>query len=550
MRAPATLLLLLTAGCTRMSPHPAGDGAAAVNQPQVRQGPAAPSPQTTQPRSETPPREPERPGGPWSGLPLEPVLARARSQNRPVLVFWNARWCPPCNEVKLRVLSDPRFALLTRGLLKVWADGDSPGAQETGERLGLRGYPTLLLLSPRGTKLLEVVGSVSFDRFASLLKGALASKTPLPEVIEAATRGKAEPGDWQRLAVLDWGLWARRHGLADTLRRLLALAHKAPMPTRSSLAAWILALTTEGEVPAELERRGQELVSWALRSRGANVPDVLLYELPAIWRRWVCGKPAAQQLAGTLRDLLQSVRRAPVSPADRLQAGLLLAKLPRLCRPPSAWKQVVTGPWARRLAQEAKTLLTESRSGFARKAWVGAVARVWAAIHGPEAAARLLEDHVRRSDTPWYLWSHVARLRADAGDPAGALQAARQAVRAAAGSATRIQWSAWYLERAIQWDSSGNTVAEALVLLTDKLLGTQDAWMGRNWDRSRRALERFARWVAKHPRARQAAQREAKRIAASCPPLPEPIRRRCRAAASLLSDQGPSAKGPRTPRAP
>src|SRR5690606_3732915 len=46
--------------------------------------------------------------GPWfSGTP-DTAFALAKQANKPILVYWGAVWCPPCNELRDQVFNQPR----------------------------------------------------------------------------------------------------------------------------------------------------------------------------------------------------------------------------------------------------------------------------------------------------------------------------------------------------------------------------------------------------------------------------------------------------------
>ena len=59
---------------------------------------------------------------------VDAAFASARSENKPVFVYWGAKWCPPCNQVKVTLFNRQDFIERSRAFVPVYVDGDSPGA--------------------------------------------------------------------------------------------------------------------------------------------------------------------------------------------------------------------------------------------------------------------------------------------------------------------------------------------------------------------------------------------------------------------------------------
>ena len=65
---------------------------------------------------------------------IDAAFAVAKSENKPVFVYWGAKWCPPCNQVKATLFNRQDFIERSRAFVPVYVDGDSPGAQKIGAR--------------------------------------------------------------------------------------------------------------------------------------------------------------------------------------------------------------------------------------------------------------------------------------------------------------------------------------------------------------------------------------------------------------------------------
>ena len=100
---------------------------------------------------------------PWGAA----AFARARGEQKPVLLSMTATWCGSCREMERTTYADPSIAtLINRRFVPVRVDVDQ--RPDIGERYGLGGWPTTAFLTPGGA----VLGGGTFvphDRMVSVL---------------------------------------------------------------------------------------------------------------------------------------------------------------------------------------------------------------------------------------------------------------------------------------------------------------------------------------------------------------------------------------------
>jgi protein disulfide-isomerase len=72
----------------------------------------------------------------WREGDVDDALAEAKELGKPVILYWGAVWCPPCNQMKATLFKDASFIAETEKFVPVYLDGDTEGAQQWGERFG------------------------------------------------------------------------------------------------------------------------------------------------------------------------------------------------------------------------------------------------------------------------------------------------------------------------------------------------------------------------------------------------------------------------------
>ncbi len=82
-------------------------------------------------------------------------LEAARRQDKRVLLYFTATWCPPCSRMKKVVWPDPRVdRLVSRFFIPVRGDLSDRNPQspssKLAERFGVEYIPTLIILDPTG----------------------------------------------------------------------------------------------------------------------------------------------------------------------------------------------------------------------------------------------------------------------------------------------------------------------------------------------------------------------------------------------------------------
>jgi hypothetical protein len=159
--------------------------------------------------------------------PLMPAVVRSVRDGKAVLVFFQAEWCEPCNELEARVLESPKpaAAALLQRVHVVRYDFDSDLGQAASRQLAVMSLPTTLVLrpvvaeGPSGTPLgyREIERVEGFEDAASWIAAVDAAVRRDPHATRALCttwKEKRGPGHLELLACAATSLQSVRDGAA------------------------------------------------------------------------------------------------------------------------------------------------------------------------------------------------------------------------------------------------------------------------------------------------------------------------------------------------
>lgn len=129
----------------------------------------------------------ERPAG-TSGRAIEFVAGYqrgfdlARQLRRPMLLFFTADWCQYCHQLAEEAFRDQEVVELSRRFVCVIVDADAE--PEICRRFQVRGYPTVLFVSPLAAPLSRIVGKQPPHDFVARMRAALQSVARSPNRVQ------------------------------------------------------------------------------------------------------------------------------------------------------------------------------------------------------------------------------------------------------------------------------------------------------------------------------------------------------------------------------
>lgn len=386
---------------------------------------------------------------------IDRAFAQARQEKKPVLLYWGATWCPPCNQLKATLFNRQDFATQARSFVAVHVDGDRPAAQKLARRFNVGAYPTLVVFNTAGQELTRLPGEVDAEQVLALMQQGLAGGRPAKAVLADAKAGKPLAADeWRLLAYYSWetddGQLVPRGEVAATLATLAVAAGGAGADAETTTRLWLKALAAsddgKGVKPDDaLRERVMKVVNDPALARAHM--DVVANGAADLVR--VLAGDAAPETSPLVAPFDAALRRlaadATLSRGDRVSALVSRIDLARLGQPKDAANPRLPDALLKDVREHVARDDREITDPYERMAVIpsGGYALAQAGLWNESDA--LLKANLAKSQAPYYLMSQLGSNAKKLGRKAEALQWYRQAWEKSEGPATRLQWGAGYL---------------------------------------------------------------------------------------------------------
>jgi len=421
----------------------------------------------------------------WREGDVADALAEAKEQGKPVILYWGAVWCPPCNQMKSTLFKDADFIAETEKFVPVYLDGDTAGAQEWGERFGISGYPTVIILTPDGTEITRISSATMANELPALLETAAKRTTSIEALLAKAEddTGSLSADDWRILAGFDWRNDPKHFSdlakAGTLLDRLAGAAPDAALKRRFGLLALAVSAQKDDEGKVTLTAAQQANVAAVLEPILAAPAEVMAnrQELTYDAAGLVSALPE-----GAKRDALEHSLIAAgdaifadesLSMTERVEAlnidVALTAKDGKV--PPDVLAKVrERAQWADANAKDKMT----------RQSVIDDAAYLLHDAGDHAGAKRLLTAELERSDQPYYYMASLADFAEQEGDKAGAVEWSRKAYEASEGPATRVQWAILWSNAVLRnAPENEHAVAQAAGAVLDELGKSPDSYYQR-----------------------------------------------------------------------
>ena len=391
---------------------------------------------------------------------VDKAFAQARADKKPVLLYWGATWCPPCNQLKATLFNRADFIEQSRAFVAVHIDGDAPGAQKLGSRFKVRGYPTMILFSPQAQEITRLPGEVDAPQVMQVLQLGLAGGRPIKAVLAEAKVGKPlTANEWRVLAFYSWETDEQQlvpPTERPALLTLLAAASNMSDDTAVTTRLWLKALATTDEgTPGPTPTAAlQQRVSTTLASPADahTQMDVLANGAADITRALTPTPGAARnKLVNEFAVALKRLEAdTSLSRADRLSALQARIDLARLDQPKATVNPKINPALVSEAREQAARADREITDGYERQAVIPNAAHMLADAGLWKASDALLKGNLAKSHSPYYLMSQLGSNARKLGRKTEALRWYEQAFKTSEGPATRLQWGATYFTNLVE----------------------------------------------------------------------------------------------------
>jgi thiol-disulfide isomerase/thioredoxin len=500
--APQALALSLVAtaalltACSKSTPEPTP-----VAPPQAAAPAAKPAPTAAAPAVDH-----DGEGIAWrhasSDAEVDAAFALAKSESKPVFVYWGAKWCPPCNQVKATLFNRQDFIERSRAFVPVYVDGDSPGAQKLGARFKVSGYPTMVLFNPQGVEMTRLPGEVEPQRYTEVLTLGMNAQRPVKEVLAQARAGGQglSANDWRLLAFYSWDTDQQlvpKDGVPALLKQLADAcpADQGEVATRLRLKA-LAAADTSKAAAAKPSPADQATLLKLLADPAASRAhmDVLAnYATDIVRALSAKGTPQRAEIAAAMDAALKRFEAdASLSRADRIGALIAQVDLAKIDvdtkkKDPKAAPVKLPDALLTDIREQTAKADREITDGYERQAVITAAAYLLeqAGLGGESDA--LLKANLAKSHSPYYLMSELASNAKNRGDAPEALRWYEEAFNKSEGPATRLQWGSSYVNALVDLAPQDEArIEKAVAQLFTEAASEPDAF----YERSGRSLQR------------------------------------------------------------
>ncbi|WP_232309894.1 thioredoxin family protein [Roseateles depolymerans] len=438
---------------------------------------------------------------------IDRAFQQAAAEKKPVLLYWGAKWCPPCNQLKATLFNRADFIEQSRAFVAVHIDGDNPGAQRLGARFKVRGYPTMILFNNQRQELTRLPGEADAAQVLQVLQLGLARGRPVKAVLADAQAGrKLSASEWKLLGFYGWDTDEQQLVPASQRPALLARLAQASqgVDDDTSTRLWLKALASAGEggqppkADAALRARIDKVLADPAASRVqvdviANSADDIAVALAPT------AGPDRQALITRLDAALKRFQAdATLSRADRLQALLARVELARLDQPKTELRPKLDPALLAEVKAAAARTDQEATDGYERQAVITSAAHVLGRAGLWTDSDALLKASLAKSHSPYYLMSYLGGNARKQGRTEEALRWYEEAFNRSEGPATRLQWGSNYLGALVELTPQDSARIEKAA---SQLLAEAEKDKGAFYERSARSLQKvgsqLTAWNAK-----------------------------------------------------
>ena len=454
---------------------------------------------------------------PWFEGDVADAFELAAAQGKPIFLYWGAEWCPPCHYLKDKLFTRPDFIGRMADFVPVYLDGDTESAQIWGEKLAVKGYPTVIVFTATGEEVMRMPSTLPVDQYQEVLDSAMVSTRPVRAVLDEVMATGPSSANASDLATLAFYSWSQDTSLglepAERMSVFHRLYNESPVQfevERSRFLTHYLVSSAEvrrqssdsDEAPRipddELATLSLEAVkilsSEALRS--ANLVWVLYYSTDTV--ELLAADPGERQseLIEAWKAAAAQIENDPtLAIDDRLNALMPQIALARFAAEAESAKDeddswVASDELQQQIRERVSWAADEVTEEGELQTTMNTMAYLLSSVGLEDEAEALLAERMNETVAPYYFMSWMGSIKEDAGKAEEALAWYRRAYEASTGRYSRFRWGSMYLRHLLELapDDTQKIEHHSKEVLGE-LLALEDAFAGGNHSRLQ-ALER------------------------------------------------------------
>ena len=377
---------------------------------------------------------------------VETALAQAKTDNSPVIIYWGALWCPPCNYFKSQILEHSSFETDTKDWTKIYIDGDSDGAQGWGEQFSVVNYPTVLLINKHGKEVQRFYEVLNYEEFKERLNTSRDSVQDMGELIQKALTGEATEDEWAIVAA-----GAREHYQTQDLYDEALLTKLLPIHKRcprldtvhcDALGYAMITAALESSMHSEIAIAALKDVRWlSLWQKLVTTPELALSfanhfqyipgSLVSRLQLFEEQTDISQTLPPLVATFSQLFGDTSLTSAQRHNAGLAFYQLSRALFPDKDFKDAWFEAWF--------TLLDKSGSKAERRLIFPTIAKMLVKANRSKELSSIIESRFQNDSSAWYQLFRAARSAAKGEDYPAAISLMKESWKVSVGRSTVLQ---------------------------------------------------------------------------------------------------------------
>jgi thiol-disulfide isomerase/thioredoxin len=394
----------------------------------------------------------------WFDGSVEEAFAAAKESGKPIYLYWGAVWCPPCHAISATVFKSPEFIERSKLFIPVYLDGDKENAQAYGEKFGVRGYPTMVVLDSEGQELTRIPSGIDMQAYANILDLTLSNSSSASDVVESLMSGAAaiEANDCTLLAYNSWDqntTILADYDEVDAFQRMYNACPESMSVERSVLyTSWLdkaLDAAADPENPVPLSAEQQVDALQQVKALLAD-PDLITANIFAVL---FSGPKIAAALTAPESDERAELTAAYYEVFDALAADESVYKRERIYTLVGKIRFERIDDEEAEVSDELKDEIRvmtawadeSTPSVYERQPIINALGNVLNEAGMDDVAKPLLLAELERSQQPYYYMPDLAEIEQRAGNDEAAIEWLRKAYDSTRGPATRFQWGYYYL---------------------------------------------------------------------------------------------------------